>query len=345
MSLRRGAFILSLDFELIWGTLDRRGPGAFRELCERERSEVFGALLALLEEFEIPATWCVLGHLMLDSCAPVNGRKHPEIIRPTHPWQRRDWFAHDPCSDEEHAPIFYGRSLVERLLEARVAQEIGCHGFSHVIFGDPGCSRETAQSEIRACVQAAGELGIAPRSFAFPRNRVGHLDVLREHGFTCFRGPEPVWHMGGGHAGRLRRVGHLADVVVARRPPVVLPERTQGLINIPGSMIFFPAHGPRRHIPISRRVRRALKGVECAAHEQRIMHLWFHPTNFADETDAMLGGLRTVLGEVARRRERAELEVLPMAELAARVSGRGDTADGVEPIGASDADNDSSHWS
>lgn len=319
MSLRRGAFVLSLDFELIWGTLDMGGPEPFRRACERERSEVFGALLTLLEEFEIPATWCVLGHIMLDSCVPVNGRKHPEIVRPSHAWQKGEWFTHDPCSDEERAPIFYGRSLVERLLEAPVAQEIGCHSFSHVIFGDPGCSRETAVSEVRACVRAAAELGITPRSFAFPRNSVGHLDVLREHGFTCFRGPEPVWYARGrGARGRLERAAHLADVVAARRPPVVLPERTHGLINIPGSMMFFPIHGARRHIPISRRVRRMLKGVERAAREQRIMHLRFHPTNLADETEAMLGGLRTVFAEVARRQERGELDVLPMGELAAR---------------------------
>jgi peptidoglycan/xylan/chitin deacetylase (PgdA/CDA1 family) len=319
MSPRRGTFVLSLDFELIWGTLDTRGPEAFREACERERAQVFGPLLTLLEEFEIPATWCVLGHLMLGSCAPVNGRKHPEIIRPAHSWQKGDWFARDPCSDEERAPTFYGRRLVERLLEASVPQEIGCHSFSHVIFGDPGCSRETAASEVRACVQAAGELGISPRSFAFPRNRVGHLDVLREHGFTCFRGPEPTWHQGGGGAvGRVRRAGHLGDALIARRPPVVLPQRTHGLVNVPASMTVFAAHGGRRHIPISRRVRRALKGVEAAVREQRIMHLWFHPTNLADETEAMLGGLRAVFEEVARMRRREELDVLSMGEVAAR---------------------------
>ena len=319
MSLRRGAFVLSLDFELIWGTLDVRGPEGFRAACERERSEVFDALLDLLTEFEIPATWCIVGHLMLDSCAKVDGRKHPEIVRPTHRWQQGDWFRHDPCSDEKRAPIFYGRSLVERLLEAPVAQEIGCHSFSHVIFGDPGCSRETAVSEARSCVAAAQELGITLRTFVFPRNSVGHLDVLREHGFICFRGPEPVWYSRGGRAPKpLRRAGHLADVVAARRPPVVLPERTHGLINIPGSMMYFPAHGVRRHLPVSRRVRRALKGVECAARDQRVMHLWFHPTNLADETDAMLSGLRTVFAEVARRRERGELDVLSMGELAAQ---------------------------
>jgi hypothetical protein len=39
MSLDRGAFVLSLDFELIWGTMDLLGPEAFRAACERERSE------------------------------------------------------------------------------------------------------------------------------------------------------------------------------------------------------------------------------------------------------------------------------------------------------------------
>jgi hypothetical protein len=86
-------------------------------------------------------------------------------------------------------------------------------------------------------------------------------------------------------------------------------------------MMFFSAHGARRHIPVSLRVRRALKGVERAARDRRIMHLWFHPTNISVETDAMLGGLRQVFAEVARRRDRAELDVLTMGELAARVAG------------------------
>jgi ubiquinone/menaquinone biosynthesis C-methylase UbiE len=53
---------------------------AFRAACERERAEVVDQLLALVAEFEIPATWCVLGHLFLDACSPRNGVKHPEIV-------------------------------------------------------------------------------------------------------------------------------------------------------------------------------------------------------------------------------------------------------------------------
>ncbi len=323
MSLERGGFTLSLDFELIWGSLDKYGPDRFRRACERERSEVFARLLSLLEEFEIEATWCVLGHLMLASCTPVGSRKHPEIVQPRHAWHQDDWFRDDPCGDERSFPTFYGRSLVERLLESPVPQELGCHSFSHVIFGDPGCSRAAAESEVRACLGLARELGVTLRSFAFPRNSVGHLDVLREHGFTCFRGAEPTWHRGGGMQGTLRRAGHLSDVVTARRPPAIVPELVNGLVNIPASMMYFPMHGRRRHIPVSLRVRRTLKGIERAARERRVFHLWFHPTDLAEETDSMLAGLDEIFTEVARSRELGEIEVLSMGELAERViSGR-----------------------
>src|SRR5262249_40933587 len=154
---------------------------------------------------------------------------------------------------------------VEKIRTCAVPQEIGSHGFAHVIFGDPGCSRATAESEIAACIRLARAMGIEMSSFAFPRNRVGHLDVLRSFGFECYRGPEPIWYELSGRKGILDRLAHLWDVVMATTPPVVEPERTtSGLWNIPGSMIYFPMHGFRRYIPVGRRVRRATRGLDAA---------------------------------------------------------------------------------
>jgi hypothetical protein len=59
------------------------------------------------------------------------------------------------------------------------------------------------------------------------------------------------------------------------------------------------------------------------------MHLWFHPTNLADETEAMLDGLRTVFADVARRRARHELDTLSMGEIAARELDRDLGATGI----------------
>jgi hypothetical protein len=316
--LDRGALVISIDFELIWGTLDLFGPERFRRACELEREVIIDRLIELFADLNVPATWCVLGHLFLERCELTDGQKHPEIIRPSHGWHKNDWFQHDPCGDEQSAPLFLGHSLIEKIRACSTPQEIGCHSFSHVIFGDAGCSREAAESEVAQCMRLARGLGIELRSFAFPRNSVGHLDVLRDHGFACYRGPEPNWYEKAGLPHVMKRLAHLWDVITAAQPPVVEPERVDaGLWNIPGSMIYFPKHGIRRYIPLSLRVKRAKKGIDAAVRQHRIFHLWFHPTNLADSADEMIDGLRTILEYATSLRDRDELRILPMGSVVA----------------------------
>jgi peptidoglycan/xylan/chitin deacetylase (PgdA/CDA1 family) len=325
--LDRGVLTISIDFELIWGTLDLFGPEGFSRAVRAER-DLLPRLLDLFAEFEVPATWCILGHLFLGSCCPDGQRIHPEIVRPSHHWVRGDWFASDPCGNEDSHPLFYGRSLVERIRDCPVPQEIGCHSFSHVIFGDAGCSTATAESEVAECVRLAREMGIDLRSFAFPRNSVGHLDVLRAHGFQCYRGPEPARRAGQPWNNVLKRLSHLWAVLRAAEPPVVLPERTaSGLWNIPGSMIYFPMHGFRRYIPLAVRVKRAVKGLEAAARERRVFHLWFHPTNLADKPEKMFAGLRAILEHAADLRRRDRLRILSMGQILT-------LAESVKPVAA-----------
>lgn len=313
-SLEKGVFTISLDFELIWGTLDLFGPEQFRRACEIERERVIDSLLNLFVEFEVPATWCILGHLFLDQCNEQP--KHADIVRATHDWVNGDWFEHDPNEIEHSKSIFLGRSLVEKIQNCPFPQEIGSHSFSHVIFSDQGCSRDVAESEIAECVRLAEGMGIEMQSFAFPRNEVGHLDVLREHGFRCYRGIEPNWYENRRVSEKVRRAMRLLDVLRAAQPPTVLPQKTDsGVWNIPGSAIYFPMHGFRKYIPMALRTRRAIKGLNHAAENNRIFHLWFHPTNLADETDAMFEGLRTILQHAADLRECGKMQFMSMKEL------------------------------
>jgi hypothetical protein len=137
-----------------------------------------------------------------------------------------------------------------------------------VIFGDNGCSRETARSEVTACLELAREFGITMRSFAFPRDQVGHLDVLREHGFTCYRGAEPA----------LVREIVFAKAGKATGAPVGRADcgpTPYGIARVdcgrnlehPGIDDYFPMHGLRRFIPLSRRVKRVVKGLDAAARQ------------------------------------------------------------------------------
>lgn len=313
MRFDTGVFTISLDFELIWGTLDLYGPGRFIETCRRERI-VVERLLDLFAEFEVSATWCTVGHLFLGECSRNHGNSHPEIVRPSPEWVPHEWFSHDPGGTEASHPVFYGRGLIEKIRACAVPQEIGCHTFSHVILGDPGCSRATAESELAACVKLAEELGIQMRSFVFPRNRVGHRDVLRAFHFTSYRSPEPQWYEK--WPGAVKRAGHLFNVLAATEPPVGLPERdSEGLWHTPASMLWFPMKPGRLYNPVAFTVKRAKKGLDAAVRRNRVFHLWFHPTDMAEDTERMLNGLRAVLEHARALRNRGDLQVLPMGEL------------------------------
>lgn len=306
----KGVFLLSIDTELAWGGVHN---GAFvrrRPMLEQARG-VIARLLGLLERHQVRATWAIVGHLFLDSCRPRHGLKHPEIVRPSYAWYSGDWFQHDPCTDARRDPLWYGPDIVEAVLRCRVPQEVGSHGFSHMVVGDPGCSRECFDSELKASLAAASRWGIAPRSFVFPRNSIGHLDVLAANGFTTFRGLAP------GQEGRGRVSGLLANVL----PLVVVarPRRVDGLWDLPATDFYLHREGYARAVPMALRVRKAVAGLRRAASQAAIFHLWFHPFNLASDAEALLGGLEAIFREAARLRGQGVLDNLTMGELAQRL--------------------------
>lgn len=311
----RPTFILSLDKELVWGSRDHTSAKDF----DRKYPDLRGVvrdLLAMLDEYDIPATWAVVGHLFSASCVrDASGRAHPEIERPHYLWHPDDWFRDDPCSDRSRDPLWYGDDILEWIQKAKTTHDIGSHSYSHLIFGDEGCSTAAAKSDLLACLEAARARGLTLKSFVFPRNREGHHQVLRDSGIIAYRGVDPTWY----HKlpGKIRKMSHFADQALALTPPVSLPVETlPGLWNIPGSMMLLHRGGIRRAIPISVRVAKAKAGLRRAVSEGKIFHLWFHPFNLAHDRAFMFAALRGILAEVARLRDLGALDVRTMTGVA-----------------------------
>lgn len=314
----RGVFVLSLDFELVWGSRDLYDPiEPLLEQARATRARVFGPLLDRLTSLGITATWATVGHLFLDGARYQQGRLHPDLVQPRHAWHPAPWLQDVPEGDERSHPEYYARSLVLRLKAA--GQEIGSHSFTHPVFGDPGCSRQVADTDLAACVREAKALGIELRSFVFPRNVEGHLDLVARHGFKCWRGPSPDWYRSELLPKGVARVGHIAQVLAAAEPPTVMPTAgPHGLWNIPASASYLPSDGPRRAIPVGRRVDRAKAGLAAADRSGRIFHLWLHPINLAAHTEPMLKGLIEVLEGAARLRDQGRLDIVSMGGMVDR---------------------------
>ena len=329
--LQRGIFILDIEIELAWGMIDQKiNKEKVRNVSEKARSYL-SYVICVLEKYNIPVTWSILGHLILNHCECRSGVPHPEMPRPSYKWLKRDWYAYDPCKTIREEPAFYGKDILDKIVnyafETKIPHEFASHSFSHQIFGDPGCSREVAEAEVDRCgVLMEENYGIKPKVFIFPRNCVGNLDVLQRNGFIAFRGRIPhIIHYSESESGllnKLRKYASLASYLISFYltvpPPVASPSREHSLFSVPLSMCY----NDKPFIPLRLIVLKAMKGLNKAIREKKIFYLCTHLVNFGATSNIkqFLGGFEQILEYADKLRRRNELEITTLRELAEKGS-------------------------
>lgn len=327
--MSRGTVVVSLDAELGWGFHDHESLPAERVAGARG---AWRFLVDLFEEHGIPATWAVVGHLFLAECDGVHA-DHPAGV---------GWFDRDPgdeagqvddadttheagpADDADARSNWFGSDLIDAIRDSDVDHEIGSHTFSHAEFGNPDTSREVAAAELERSVAAAAERGIDLDSLVFPRNSVGHRDLLRDHGFSSYRGHAPDrWYDGGS----LRRPGKLATYALgAAAPPVVEPTVDEyGLVNVPASLYLYAFDGAARDAieavagdPVARQVRLGLERLRDL--DRGVFHLWLHPNNVQTERDRER--LRRIAALIAAYRDEYGIGVDTVSGVAAAEGAR-----------------------
>ncbi|KAB1185118.1 MULTISPECIES: polysaccharide deacetylase family protein [Haloferax] len=301
-----GSVVISLDAELGWGYLDFDDPPA---RVESARSG-WQTLVDLFEEFDIPATWAVVGHLFLDDCDGHHS---------THP-APDGWFAKETGLWRSRPDLRFGRDLIDAVHTSRVGHEIGCHSYSHPQFGN--IDRAFADAEIAACIEVARDYGIELTSFVYPRNDVGHRDVLATHGFTNYRGPSPVFRESILPKGVQTLVG---GVYTSGGSLLVSPTVDRyGLVDIPASLYLFSFEGIAleiaNHLAGDPIVRQAKRGIDQAVKGDGVFHMWLHPNNL--DTEYSVERIRTILAYLAAVREQTGLTVETMGDVAAKTRAR-----------------------
>ncbi|MXV62530.1 polysaccharide deacetylase family protein [Natronorubrum sp. JWXQ-INN-674] len=294
-----GSVVCSLDAELGWGFHDLADPPAERVESGRRGWNV---MLELLDEFDVPATWAVVGHLMLDSCDGTHA-DHPAP---------EGWFEREREEWADREDLRFGRELVEGILEADADHEFASHSFSHVLFGDAETDHELATAELERSTEIAADWGQRIDSFVYPRNDVGHRDVLAEYDVSAYRGQSPTRD----------GVRGVFDSTIRDRSMVVEPTVDEyGLVNVPASMFLFGFEGPARTVAESiwtdPMLELARRGIDQAARSDGVFHMWLHPNNLTSERDDRR--MRAILSYLERRRSETDLTVETMADVAQRV--------------------------
>lgn len=318
---RRGAFVVSLDFELHWGVRDALScSGPYRENLLGVWRAV-PALLRLFDSYGIRATWATVGLLFARSEEEM--KSFIPSVLPAYQDIELSPYGQPVGHSEQDDPLHYAPSLIEAVL-ATPGQEIATHTFSHYYCLEKGNTPEAFAADLESALAISRRWGVDVRSIVFPRNQynAGYDDILREAGVTCYRGVQAGWMYstsGGLKANPAVRLGRLADsyLPIAGSGNATWEELRQesGLCNVRASRFLRP-YSPRIRDLERIRLRRIESGLRRAALAGEIFHLWWHPHNFGVHLKENLELLRHVLDRFAELRSKYGIESLTMAEVA-----------------------------
>jgi len=310
MSENIGLFTISLDTELAWGTFDTEEGYKRYEDAYRRTRDIIGRLCHLFGEYNVPATWAIVAHLF-DDC----DRSHASFPAVDLQWIN-DWYRSLPCTSGIDPELWYAPEILETLQNCTVKQDIGLHGYSHLILGASNCSKEISEWEVTTAVETLEDHGIEPSSFVFPRNQIDHIDVLAEAGLEVYRGRDDIWFERWNLPNISRKPFRFLNEALSWTPPVVTPKKQQGMVEVPGSQVFRPFHDGWEYTPNWTQVSRAKSGLDKAARTGQIFHLRLHPFDLGFDPQSLLSRLEKILSYANNLRERGSLKIVSLKDIA-----------------------------
>ncbi len=273
------SLVLSLDFEMRWGMLDKLGTdmSRYRRNLEGVR-DVVPATLAWLASNAVNATWAVVGALACDDWEEHTARSPawPAYRDPALLWN--DAYA----QGDPEGRLYFAPNLVRDIVAAP-GQELASHTFNHVYKGAPGFMRRDAEADTVAMARVLEEkFGVHAKSLVFPRNEVAFTDVLAAHGITAYRdNPRPAfWSpsetMQRSYAAKALRLLDALVPIGRRVAEGGRAQRASHFVRWAFSPAAWKAH------------QRRIVNDAASLRDGDVLHLWWHPHNMGADPEGNL---------------------------------------------------------
>ena len=282
-----GRFILSFDCEGKWGVADHLGPGEHRALGDAPLRRAYRSVVALLDEFDIPATFAFVGLFGEDHSSFQRLRPAIEQLA-----ARAADYLQPALDDMDHGSRegWHGDWAVELAGATRTQHEIAMHGVTH--FPWDRMDEAFVADEMAIYAELEGPVGRS-RTMVFPRNKVAHADRLPSIGIEAYR-------LAPRRRSRLESLATEFNLLErAERDPV---RRDAGSIPIPAGYFVNWQSGLRRLVPQAVSELRFGHILDDAWRSGGVAHFWLHPENIAS-APATLDLLRRMIRRVARARD------------------------------------------
>jgi len=284
---KNGKFVISLDFELLWGMRDKKTSKNYRQNILHVW-EVLPKIIEAFEKHNLRGTFATVGFLFasnkkeLIKFCPANKPKY--LDQNLSPYNGH----FDLVKENQKFDRFHFASDLISLLQKYPNQEIATHTFSHYYCLEKGQTINQFKSDILAAQEIAKTKGISLKSLVFPRNQFNeeYLDCLEELGITAYRGNEKVWFhnpSNGDGENLFKRGFRFIDryINISGNNCYDLDSLSTKIPHDIPSSRFLSPFSPKLKFLDHLRFRRIKMSMTYAAKNKKIFHLWWHPHNFS----------------------------------------------------------------
>jgi peptidoglycan/xylan/chitin deacetylase (PgdA/CDA1 family) len=320
-----GKFVISLDFELMWGVRDLVTINSYGDHLRGVHTAI-PRMLQSFDKYKVQATFATVGFLFFSTKEQM--LLHLPAKKPG--YTNKDLSPYNghfsQVGQSLETDLYHFGSHLVRQIKDTPGQEIATHTFSHYYCLEDGQTVDDFRDDLAAAIAVAQQSGISIKSIVFPRNQYNahYLQVCKENGITSIRGNEASWLYEPRPFNKetmLRRALRLVDAYINITGHHCYTNEFMGAsrpFNIPASR-FLRQYKPKLKMLEGLRLRRIKKSMTHAAKNGLTYHLWWHPHNFGINQNKNIIFLEKILQHYQQLNQQYNFTSSTMAALATQL--------------------------
>lgn len=317
-----GSFVISLDLELMWGCYDWADVNGYGRTNVTNVRKVVNGLLDLFNEFNIKATFAVVGII---GCKDIQDAMQycPKVL-PTYRKNIKNPYQNNVLESikEGEYDLFFAPDIIDKL-KSFDNIEIATHTFTHYFCCEDGQNVEQFAADLEQVKSLSDQLGTDVKSIVFPKNQVDdkYLEVCASYGISSYRGVAANFFSSSNNIvkSQIQRIIRLLDSYInisgfSTIDYTTIPICTN-IINVPATRFLRPIN--RKFGLVDRmRLNRIKKEMTYAAKMGHLYHLWWHPHNFGANVKENLAFLREILEHYIMCKNQYEMQSYTIEQFA-----------------------------
>lgn len=319
--LRYPVFTISLDFELMWGVFEKKNLKNYGKNIKGSKKAIL-KILDLFDNYNIHATWAVVGMLYYDNLKNLIN-DIPEII-PNYENQNLSSYNHMKLLSNKKFSQYYSALNLVKDINNKKFQEIATHTFSHFYCLEKNFNKTSFNADLNHAIKKAKNEKIVLKSIVFPRNQYNEKVLCEcfENGIKSYRGNEKNFLQKPRNQKKLslfiRLIRFLDSYIniTGHNLYEKIEKTSSKLYNIPASYFLRPYSNIffLEKLKIIR-IKRAMLN---AAKNNKLYHIWWHPHNFGSNIENNIIQLKEILDYYLILNKKYGMKSMNMDELVSK---------------------------